>query len=186
MTAAPKGVATHVTVIAGQDHGPVLAQDLASLHLVHDQAEVFVDVRNGGRVLGRITAEAMTQVVDPGKRREQEVRIPERQFLDSPLADQVVGGVTASGTFVLAVKSRLLHEMPHTVAIIGSAGYDEVRFHEPLRGGDVVHVVMEWLEARASRSKPDRGVAKLRLSLVNQHDVTVMSHLDTIVVQRRP
>ena len=44
---------------------------------------------------------------------------------------------------------------------------------------------MEWLEGRASRSKPDRGVVKLRISLVNQNDVTVMSHLDTLIVQRR-
>jgi len=98
---------------------------------------------------------------------------------------ETVGGVTASGTYVLAVKSRLLHELPEAVAIIGSAGYDELRFHEPVRAGDVVHVVMEWLEARASRSKPDRGVVKLRISLVNQNGVTVMSHLDTLIVQRR-
>jgi len=102
-----------------------------------------------------------------------------------PDAAEALGGVTASGTYVLAVKSRLLHELPETFAIIGSAGYDEVRFHEPLRAGDVVHVVMDLLEVRASRSKPDRGVVKLRISLVNQNDVTVMSHLDTIIVKRR-
>ena len=83
------------------------------------------------------------------------------------------------------MKSRLLHELPETVAIFGSAGYDEVRFHEPVRAGDVVHVVMEWLEVRASRSKPDRGVVRSRISLVNQDGVTVMSHLDTLIVQRR-
>jgi len=27
---------------------------------------------------------------------------------------------------------------------------------------------MEWLEARESRSKPDRGVVKLRISLINR------------------
>ena len=96
------------------------------------------------------------------------------------------GGPTASGTYVLAVKSRLLHELPDSVAIFGSAGYDEVRFHEPVRAGDVVHVVMEWLEVRASQSKPDRGVVRLRISLVNQDAVTVMSHFDTLIVQRRP
>jgi acyl dehydratase len=102
-----------------------------------------------------------------------------------PDAAEAVGRVTASGTYVLAVKSRLLHELPETFAIFGSAGYDEVRFHEPVRAGDAVHVVMECLEVRASRSKPDRGVVKLRISLVNQNDVTVMSHLDTLIVRRR-
>ena len=105
--------------------------------------------------------------------------------IDPKAADALVGGLTASGSYVLALKSRLLHDLPEAVAIIGSAGYDEVRFHEPLRPGDAVHVVLEWLECRASNSKPDRGVVKLRLSLVNQRDATVMSHLDTLVVQRR-
>ena len=105
--------------------------------------------------------------------------------VDPGAARDGAGGVTASGTYVLALKSRLLHEIPETVAIFGSAGYDEVRFHEPVRDGDVVHVVMEWLEVRASRSKPDRGVVRSRISLVNQDGVTVMSHLDTLIVQRR-
>jgi acyl dehydratase len=105
--------------------------------------------------------------------------------IDPAEAEELVGGLTASGSYVLAVRSRLLHELPEAVAIIGSAGYDEVRFHQPLRPGDAVHVVLEWLECRPSNSKPDRGVVKLRISLVNQHDVTVMSHLDTLIVQRR-
>jgi len=104
--------------------------------------------------------------------------------VDPEAAVTALGGVTASGTYVLAVKSRLLHELPETVAIFGSAGYDEVRFHEPVHAGDVLHVVMKWLDVRASRSKPDRGVVKLRISLVNQNGVTVMSHLDTLIVRR--
>jgi acyl dehydratase len=104
--------------------------------------------------------------------------------IDPAVADKVVGGLTASGSYVLAVKSRLVHDTP-VAAIIGSAGYDEVRFHEPLRPGDSVHAVLEYLDCRVSSSKPDRGVARLRISLVNQHDVTVMSHLDTLIVRRR-
>jgi len=33
--------------------------------------------------------------------------------------------------------------------------------------------------------KPDRGVVKLRISVLSQHDATVTSHLDTLIVQRR-
>jgi acyl dehydratase len=104
--------------------------------------------------------------------------------IDTAVADRMVGGLTASGSYVLAVKSLLLHELPPT-DIVGSAGYDEVRFHEALRPGDSVHVVVEWLECRPSSSKPDRGVVKLRISMVNQNNVTLMSHLDTLIVRRR-
>jgi hypothetical protein len=34
-------------------------------------------------------------------------------------------------------------------------------------------------------TKPDRGVATSRISLVNHDDVEVMSHIDTILIRRR-
>jgi len=104
--------------------------------------------------------------------------------VDPVTADSRAGGLTASGSYVMALRSKLLHDLP-PVAIIGSAGYDEVRFHMPLRPGDTVHAVLEWLDCRLSNSKPDRGIATLRVSLVNQHDEIVMSHLDTLIVRRR-
>ncbi len=110
---------------------------------------------------------------------------PVPMHVDPAVADALVGGLTASGAYVLALRSRLLHELPVAVAIIGSAGYDEVRFHEPLRPGDVVDVTLEWLDCRSSSSKADRGVVRQRVSMVNQHEVTVMSHLETLIVQRR-
>ena len=142
----------------------------------------FDDIRPGDAMQSPTYSIAQEEMVDFARRWD-----PVPMHIDPEAAATVTGGgVTASGAYVLAVRSRLLHALPESAAIIGSAGYDEVRFHEPVRAGDVVHVVMEWLEVRASRSKPDRGVVKVRISLVNQNDVTVMSHLDTLIVQRRP
>lgn len=95
------------------------------------------------------------------------------------------GGLTAPGLFVLAVKQQLIHQLP-AHAVIASFGYDEVRFHRPLRPDDEVHLRYEFVEARPSSSKPDRGVVTVRLSLINNNDEVVMSHLDTILVRRRP
>lgn len=94
------------------------------------------------------------------------------------------GGLTAPGLFILAVKQRLIHQLPEH-AVIASFGYDEVRFHHPLRPGDEVHLRYEFVETRPSSSKPDRGIVTVRLSLVRNDDEVVMSHLDTILVRRR-
>jgi acyl dehydratase len=99
--------------------------------------------------------------------------------------DSTPGGVTAPGVFVLAIKQKLVHELPDVIAIIASLGYDEVRFHEPVRANDTLRLKYEWLTKRESASKPDRGVVQIRLTLVNQRDAPVMSHLDTILVRRR-
>lgn len=52
------------------------------------------------------------------------------------------GGLTAPGLFILAMKQRLIHQLPEH-AVIASFGYDEVRFHHPLRPGDEVHLLYE-------------------------------------------
>jgi acyl dehydratase len=94
------------------------------------------------------------------------------------------GGLTAPGLFVLAVKQRLIHQLPRH-AVIASLGYDEVRFYHPLRPGDEVHLRYEFVKTRPSSSKPDRGIVTVRLSLVKNDGEVAMSHLDTILVRRK-
>ena len=90
--------------------------------------------------------------------------------------------------FVVAIRNRLINQCPITneYAVIASGGWDEMRFHEPVRPGDTLTLHYQWLTKRESESKPDRGIMTGRFWLTNQHDVTVMSHLETGVIQRRP
>jgi acyl dehydratase len=104
--------------------------------------------------------------------------------VDEQAGAAAFGSLTAPGLYMLAVKQRLVHRLPPQ-AVIASLGYDEVRFFEPLRPGDTVVLKQEWIRRRLSASKPDRGVVTIRFSLVNQAGVTVMSHLDTVLVRRR-
>ena len=103
--------------------------------------------------------------------------------VDEAVAQAVAGGLTAPGLYVLALKQQLIHQLPDH-AVIASFGYDEVRFHEPVRPNDTLHLVYEWLDRRDSTSKPDRGVVTVRLSLINQAGTTVMSHLETMLMRR--
>jgi acyl dehydratase len=105
--------------------------------------------------------------------------------VDEEAGVRAFGGITAPGLYMLAVKQRLVHRLP-ALAVIASLGYDEVRFLEPLRPGDTVVLRLQWVSRRLSGSRPDRGIVTLRFSLVNQAGTTVMSHLDTVLVRRRP
>jgi acyl dehydratase len=84
------------------------------------------------------------------------------------------GGITAPGIYMLAVKQRLVHTLPFH-HVIASLGYDEVRFHLPMRPGDVVRLQEEWVERLESTSKPDRGVVTVKFSLITQTGDIVMS-----------
>jgi acyl dehydratase len=105
--------------------------------------------------------------------------------VDEEAGRKAFGSITAPGLFMLAVKQRLVHTLP-AQAVIASMGYDEVRFQEPLRPGDTVVLRQVWESRRLSASKPDRGVVTLRFSLLNQAGKTVLTHLDTVLVRRRP
>ncbi len=104
--------------------------------------------------------------------------------VDEDIGVKVFGSLTSPGLYMLAIKQRLIHTLP-VQNVIASLGYDEVRFHAPIRPGDTVTLRQEWISRRASSSKPDRGIVVLRFSLINQEGATVMSHLDTILVKRR-
>ena len=56
--------------------------------------------------------------------------------VDEAAGKAAFGSLTASGVYILSLKQRLLHGMERIAAVIASLGYDEVRFHKPVRPGD--------------------------------------------------
>ncbi len=110
---------------------------------------------------------------------------PMPYHIDDAAGIAAFGSITAPGAFVIAIKQRLIHQLPDQHAVIASFGYDELRFHAPVRPLDTLHLNFECVSRRASNSKPDRGIVVVRMSLINQAGVTVMSHLDTVLVRRR-
>jgi acyl dehydratase len=60
-------------------------------------------------------------------------------------------------------------------ASLGSPGVDELRWTKPVRPGDSLRVRVSILESRRSRSKPDRGIVRTRIEVLNQAGDLVMS-----------
>jgi len=86
------------------------------------------------------------------------------------------GGLIASGWLTGALMMRLfVQHYISSVASLASPGAESLKWLSPVRPGDVLHVVISVLEARRSRSKPDRGVIVSFISVRNQHDVEVMT-----------
>jgi len=85
-------------------------------------------------------------------------------------------GLIASGWHTAAVMMRLFvdHYLSH-VASMASPGIDELRWMRPVRPGDRLSIRVSILEANRSRSKPDRGVVRTGVEVLNQHQEVVMS-----------
>lgn len=113
---------------------------------------------------------------------------PQPFHLDEKTAvDSMFRGLAASGWHTAAVTMRLLVESDLKPAggIVG-AGFDEFRWPRPVRPGDELRIESEILEVRPSRSRPDRGLIKVRTTTLNQNDEAVQVIIANLVVPRRP
>ena len=61
------------------------------------------------------------------------------------------------------------------VANLGSPGGDELRWNKPVFPGDQLAVRATVMEARRSESRPDRGIVRTFIEVVNQNREVVMS-----------
>jgi acyl dehydratase len=111
---------------------------------------------------------------------------PQPFHLDGEAAKATLfGALAASGWHTAAITMKLLVEsgLPLMGGIIGSGG--EVSWPRPTRPGDTLTVVSEVEEITPSRSRPDRGMIRVRSETRNQHGETVQVLIAKLVVPRR-
>jgi acyl dehydratase len=101
-------------------------------------------------------------------------------------ANSLFGGIVASGWHTTSVVMRLYvdHYLSH-VANLGSPGVEDIRWPNPLRPDDTLRIRVTILEARPSRSKPDRGIVRVHVEAINQTDKLVLSMIGVSLVGRR-
>jgi acyl dehydratase len=97
------------------------------------------------------------------------------------------GGLIASGWHTAALTMRLLVDnyLP-AAASLASPGIDELRWIRPVRPGDALSVRVTVLEARPSRSKPDRGLLRSQVEVLDAEGAIVMTLLALNMLRRRP
>ncbi|MBL4720320.1 MAG: MaoC family dehydratase [Alphaproteobacteria bacterium] len=113
---------------------------------------------------------------------------PQPMHIDAhSAAEGMFGGIIASGLHSFAFSLRLFLDLGLTMKsnIVGP-GVDELRWIAPVYPGDTIHSVVEIVESKPSRSKPDRGSIRLKFITRNQHDDVVMTYTSGMILRRRP
>jgi acyl dehydratase len=111
-------------------------------------------------------------VIEFGKR-----YVPLSYHVDKEAARRsIYGGLIASGWQTAALMMRIYTEnyLSH-VANLGSPGGDELRWNKPVFPGDQLSVRATVMEARRSESRPDRGIVRTLIEVLNQKREVVMS-----------
>jgi acyl dehydratase len=129
----------------------------------------------------------------PVKLLAEDIKAFARQFdpqpfhLDEAAAERsMFGRLAASGWHTAALTMRLLVTGGPKFGwgFIGAGG--EVSWPRPAYVDDELTLHAEIIEITPSRSKPDRGMARVRLVMKNQRDEVVQDMVARVLVPRRP
>ena len=123
------------------------------------------------------------EIIDFARRFDpQYFHIDERAAEDSPYGGLIASGWQTAGLCMRMICAAYLLQS----ASLGSPGVNEVRWTKPVRPGDRLRMKMTVLEAKISRSKPDRGTVLHRWEVYNQHGDMVMHMEGYGMYARRP
>ncbi|WP_020203649.1 MULTISPECIES: MaoC family dehydratase [Cupriavidus] len=125
---------------------------------------------------------------------EEEILAFARQYDPQPFhvdkdaaQNSIYKGLISSGWMTCSIMMRLLVDnMTSKSASMGSPGVDEIRWLKPVYAGDTLSVSLVVLDARASTSKPDRGVIHTQWEATNQRGELVCTVKGMGMYGRRP
>jgi acyl dehydratase len=102
---------------------------------------------------------------------------PQWIHLDAATAtDGPFHGLIASGWHTASLMMRIMATCYiNEHASLGGAGVDELRWLSPVRPGDSLSAKFTVVEARRSRSKPDRGLVRTGIEVYRGNGETVMT-----------
>ena len=92
----------------------------------------------------------------------------------------------AHGPLVYAIAAGLLFQLHlYDDTIIAFLGFDSLKFTNPVKAGDTIHARIKVLERRET-SRPDRGVMKRQLQVLNQRCEIVQDAIQAFLLKRKP
>lgn len=113
---------------------------------------------------------------------------PQPFHLDLDAATRsVFRGLAASGWHTAAMSMQLF--VTGDLKLAGGSiglGVDSLEWPRPVRPGDILRLETEIVEVRPSKSKPDRGIIRIRNVTTNQDGEVVQSFLASVLVRRKP
>lgn len=109
-------------------------------------------------------------------------------FHTDPVAakDSFYGGLIASGHQTIGLAfAQFIRIGLFTENALGGPGMDEIIWSAPVRPGDTLNTTAEVVELRASKSRPERGIIRMRIATrVGEQEVS--SYIATTFLRRRP
>jgi acyl dehydratase len=92
----------------------------------------------------------------------------------------------AHGPLVYAIAAGLLFQLHlYDDTLIAFLGFESLKFTKPVKIGDTIYAKVTVTEVTET-SKPDRGVMKRQLQVINQHGEVVQDGIQAFLMKRKP
>jgi acyl dehydratase len=112
---------------------------------------------------------------------------PQPLHLDAEFAAKsVFGRILVNGTFTFSLMVGLTVYDTTLGTLLANLGYDKVRMPNPVFIGDTLRAETEVLELRASKTRPDTGIATFRHRMLNQKGELVCECERSAMLNRAP
>ena len=144
----------------------------------------FEDLQVGQRIrhrLSRTITETDNVLFCSLTANTQPLHLDEEFAAKTPFGKRIVNGIFTMGLAVGLTVSDLTEG-----TIVANLSYEKVSHPKPVFHGDTLTVETEVLETRASRSKPDQGIVRLRHVGTNQRGEVVVEMERTVLFLKKP
>jgi acyl dehydratase len=131
--------------------------------------------------LGRTITESDNTLFNALTMNTQPLHLNEDFSRKTVFGKRIVNGILTLGV-VIGITVNDLTEG----TIVANLGYEKVEHPNPVFHGDTIYVETHVLEKRPSRSKPDRGIVKLRHSGKNQQGELICAVERTVLFLKSP
>ncbi len=144
----------------------------------------FNDLEEGMTIhhsLGRTITETDNVLFNALTMNTQPLHLNEDFSSKTQFGKRIVNGILTLGVVIGLTVNELT-----AGTIVANLGYEKVEHPKPVFHGDTIYVETQVLEKRASRSKPDRGIVKLKHLGKNQRGDVVCEVERTVLFLNRP
>ncbi|MFY9350836.1 MAG: MaoC family dehydratase [Sphingobium sp.] len=110
---------------------------------------------------------------------------------DEAAAQTHFGAIAASGWHTTALFMKMFvaamqKEPGRQAASLGAIGVDELRWLRPVRPGDTLRGTNEVIEKTASKTRPEMGIVRNKVTIYNQDHKPVLTMIPIAMWRTRP
>lgn len=146
--------------------------------LYYEDLEVGMKIKHAK---GRTVTEMDNVLFSALTMNDQPLHINEDFASKTQFGQRIVNGIYTLGLVVGISVAELT-----AGTIVANLGYENITHPNPLFHGDTVYVETEVMSMRASKSKPERGIVKLRHIGRKQDDTVIIEVERTVMFLKRP